>query len=87
MSTPNIRALTSNQTTANDENNWTVPSNFLPRYKGGITYKFAMDMKPWAPAFDNQKFASLARVDNSDKSLEKSWHNYMMDLYDEIQEM
>ena len=87
MSTPNIRALTSNQTTANDENNWTVPSNFLPRYKGGITYKFAMDMKPWAPAFDNQKFASLARVDNSDKSLEKSWHNYMMNLYDEIQEM
>ena len=87
MSTPNIRVLTTNQTTTNDENNWTVPSDFLPRYRGGITFKFDINMKPWDPAFDNQKFASLARVDYSNKSLEKSWHNYMMNLYDEIHYM
>ena len=46
-----------------------------------------MDMKPWDPSFDNQKFSSLARVDYSDKSLEKSWHNYMMNLYDDIHDM
>ena len=33
MSTPNVRVLTTNQTTANDENKLTVPSDFLPRYK------------------------------------------------------
>ena len=87
MSTPNIRVLTTKQTSANDENNWTVPSNFLPSYRGGIKFKHSMDMKPLAPAFDNQKFSSLARVDYSDKFLEKSWHNYMMNLYDEIHDM
>ena len=45
MSTPNIRVLTTNQTTANDENNWTVPYDFLPSYRGGITFKHAMNMK------------------------------------------
>ena len=87
MSTPNVRVITTNQTTANDENKFTVPSEFLPRYEGGITFKYALDMKPWAPAFDNQKFATLARADYRDESLEKSWHEYMVNLYDEIQGM
>ena len=87
MSTPNIRVLTTNQTTANDENSWTVHSDFLPRYSGGITFKHTIDMKPWAPAFNNQKFTFLERVNFSDESLEKSWHKYMVNLYDEIHNM
>ena len=87
MSTPNVRVITTPPPPATDENKFTVPSNFLPRYKGSITFKHAIDMKPWAPAFDNQKFATLARANYRDESLEKSWHEYMVNLYDEIQGM
>ena len=88
MSTSNILLTTAraNQTD-NDDNNWTVPSDFLPRYKGSITYQYAMNRKPWAPTFYQHQFTPLARHDHSDKTLENSWHQYMLKLYDEIQDM
>ena len=78
---------TSATTTTNEDNFFQIPSDFLPRYKGSITFSYAMMRKSWAPAFDQQKFASLASPNHSDIKLEDSWHQYMIKLYDEIKEL
>ena len=78
---------TSATTTTHEDNFFQIPSDFLPRYKGSITFSYAMMRKSWAPAFDQQKFASLASPNHIDTKLENSWHQYMIKLYDEIKEL
>ena len=78
---------TSATTTTNEDNFFQIPSDFLPRYRGSVTFSYAMSRKEWAPAFDQQQFASLASPNHSDIKLEDSWHQYMIKLYDEIKEL
>ena len=46
-----------------------------------------MSRKPWSPEFDKQNFTYLARDDHINKTLENYWHQYILKLYDEIQDI